>query len=367
LEQEISEFVKAENLGKTADTLKMNPGDPGSPRVYIISSISGGVGSGMMLDMAYTVKLLMSEKGLKHDFVTGVLLHSNYQRMRDPGLSAANAFAFLTEMRHFNEQGYPGDATLGIPDFDDEPPFEHTYYTELGDDLNQSEFDAKLDSVAEYISLSTSTRCNEFFEACRKSEQDMEHFALRTFGVATSKAGDVDQQQQLLKRLCKKLIQRWSGIGPAGDEGALHIANGVLSQLQVSEAAIAKKIRHEVLSTRVESHDELLAAASEMASNQQGLNTMLDGVYGPLEGYETLESYEFPLRKSMDQFLSADPVSGSLSISQACYAMLNLDHLALGSIEATVGHLNQALKQWLNNTEQKQQKCRPQKCRCQNS
>ena len=351
LEQEIGELIKAENLGKTADALKMNPGDPNSPRIYIISSISGGVGSGMMLDMAYTVKLLLGEKGLKHDFVTGVLLHSNYQRMRDPGLSSANAFAFLTELRHFNEQGYPGDASLGIPEFDEEPPFEHTYYTELGDDLNQSEFDARLDSVAEYISLSASTRCNEFFDACRKSEQEMEHFALRTFGVATSKAGDISMQRLLIDQLCKKLIQRWSGLDESGKEGAIEVAKGILSQLEVDEAGIEKKVRGEILSSRVESREELLALANKHAGSQEELRAMFDDVYGPSEGYECPESYELRLRKSMDQFLNTDPIAGMLTISKACYAMLNLEFLALGSIEATVEHLSQTMRQWLVNVE----------------
>ena len=351
LEQEIGELVKEENLGKTADTLKMNPGDPNSPRVYIISSISGGIGSGMMLDMAYTVKLLLGEKGLKSEFVTGVLLHSNYQRARDPGLSAANAFAFLTELRHFNEQGYPGDASLGIPEFDEEAPFEHTYYTELGDDLNQSEFDAKLDSVAEYISLSATTRCNEFFDACRRSEQEMEHFALRTFGVATSKAGDVSKQRLLIDQLCQKLIHRWSGLDESGVEGATAVADGILSQLQVNEEGIAGKIHNEILSSRVESQEELLALAREHASSQDGLQAVFDNVYGPSEGFDCPESYELRLRKSMDQFLTTDPISGMLSISKACYAMLNLEHLALGSVEATVEHLNLTMKQWMLNVE----------------
>ncbi len=352
LEEVIGEFAKEENLGKTADTLKMNPGDPSSPRVYIISSISGGVGSGMMLDLSYTVKLLLAEKGLKQDFITGVLLHSCYQRTRDPGLSAANAFAFLTELRHFTELGYPGDATLGIPEFDEEPPFEHTYYTELGDDLNQSAFEAKLDSVAEYISLSATTRCNDFFEACRKSEQDMEHFALRTLGVATAEAGDAEQQESLIKQVCQKLIQRWTGTGEERGEDPVEQAKGILGKLQINEAFIGKKIRDEVASTRGVSADELIALASEKATSQQELNALLDGIYGPVLESESLEPGDFKLRESMDQFLAMDPVAGGVAISKECYSMLNLDYLSLGAVQKTVSQLTKSMTSLLNNIEQ---------------
>ena len=109
-----------------------------------MSSISGGVGSGMTLDLAYTIKVLMAEHGLKTDTVNGILLHSTYQRTRDPGLAAANAFAFLTELRQYVENGYPGDTSIGLPEFEDEPPFDYTYFNELGNDLSQTEFEKKL-------------------------------------------------------------------------------------------------------------------------------------------------------------------------------------------------------------------------------
>ena len=353
LEKLIEDFVTEENLARTADALKMNPGTPGNPRVYIVSSISGGVGSGMMLDLAYTVKLLMAEKGLKHDFMTGILLHSSYQRARDPGLSAANAFAFLTELRHFNENGYPGDETLGIPDFEDEPPFEHTYYTELGDDLNQSDFDAKLESVAEYISLSTTTRCNEFFDACRKSEQEMTHFALRTMGVATTQSGDSLQRRRLIRQLCYKLIQRWNGLG----EDPVALAKGILQQFEVNETAIQQKIRGEIVGSRNKTSDEIVGRAMELTSDQPAMIQWLDSIYGPTEDVGVTLAPDVPLRESMDEFLTTDPVSGGFSITKACYSMFNLETLALGSVEGTVAELTRRIASWTKSVEEKLATC----------
>ena len=299
---------------------------------------------------------MLAEKGLKHDNVTGVLLHSTYQRARDPGLSAANAFAFLTEMRHFNEHGYPGDATLGIPEFDDEGPFQHTYYVELGDDLNQSDFESKLDSVAEYISLSSTTRCNEFFEECRKSELEMDHFAMRTMGVATTAAGDENQRQALVAKLCHKLLQRWSGVGSELEKNPSLFADGILGQLQVSQSAVEQKVYSEVAQSRGTTAEQIVAIAKQNAKKPQELDAALDGIYGVLlqEGELPDANDNTTLRQAMDQFLSTDPIVGQCMISKACYQLLNLDHLHLGDVATTVAYIEHQLREWIANVGQSQ-------------
>lgn len=353
IEEVISEFSKAENLATTADKLGIDPGETDSPRVYIVSSISGGVGSGMMLDLAYTVKLLLAEKGLKHDYVSGILLHSTYQRTRDPGLSAANAFAFLTEMRHFNEHGYPGDANLGIPEYDEEGPFQHTYYTELGDDLNQSDFEAKLDSIAEYISLSATTRCSDFFEESRKSEFEMEHFALRTMGVATSSTGDESQQEAFIGQLCRRLIQRWSGSGSDEENDPNFLADGILKQLGVNEEIILQRVRTATINARGVSESQILEFARRHCGNSQELTAVINSFYGaPFEELPLPASGKsVELRQAMDDFLTNDSIAGQFMVSKACYGMLNLEHLCLGAVEATSEMLAERFKSWLANIE----------------
>lgn len=353
IEEVIVEFAKEENLARTADKLGMNPGKADSPRVYIVTSISGGVGSGMALDLAYTVKLLLAEKGLSHDHVTGVLLHSTYQRTRDPGLSAANAFAFLTEMRHFNEHGYPGDANLGIPEYDEEGPFQHTYYTELGDDLNQSDLESKMDSVAEYISLSTSSRCSDFFEACRKSELEMEHFALRTMGIATTSSGDDSQRRSLVAQLCHKLVQRWAGSGNELDNNPAKIADGILSQLDVGQSTIQQKVHAKVTASRGISEDKIFDLAKQHAGSRSELKAALDGIYeASLEQIESPVTHNIRLRQAMDDFLMTDPIAGQFMITKACYRMLNLDYLCLGAVETTVTSLAHRFRSWIAEIDQ---------------
>lgn len=345
LERVIDEFSREENLAKTADTLNLDPGAVDEPRVYIISSISGGIGSGMTLDLAYTVKLLLAEKGLKHDGITGILLHSTYQRTRDPGLSAANVFAFLTEMRHFNEHGYPGDVNLGIPEFEDDAPFQQTYFTELGDDLNQSDFDNRLDSIAEYVSLSLTTPCNEFFESCRESEMDMEHFALRTLGVATAAAGDDAQRDQMVAQLCQKLVQRWSSVGDGPENESESMANKIFSDFAVSKDAIERLVYAEVLGSRGITSEQILAAAKARSGNLQQVVDMMQDIYG--ESSTSTFGQPTPLMQAMDEFLTTHPLSGQSVISKACYSLLGREKLFLGAVEATAATLRDQIGVWL--------------------
>ena len=354
LEEVVDELAKVENLAITADKLGMNPGSKNSPRVYIVSSISGGIGSGMMLDLAYTVRLILSEKGIAEPSVIGVLLNSSYQRMRDPGLSAANAFAFLTEMRHFNEYGYPGDQTLGIPEFEDEPPFDHTYYAELGDDLNRSEFDDKLDSIAEYISLSSTTRCSEFFEACRKTEEEMEHFALRTLGIASIQPGESKDRERLVKTLCQKLVQRWVG---QGDDPA-ELVDGIFEQFGLDEQAVESRILDELNRSAAYDRHDLLTRASEQIQAPRDVvckvvGNLFDGVFGGASSAASSDSFEPRLRESVDLFLSNDPISGRFAITRACNTMMSLESLSLGTVEQSVAEISERLTRWSRSYEAK--------------
>ena len=342
LEAVIGEFAKEENIAKTADSLNVDPGEADEPRVYIISSISGGIGSGMTLDLAYTVQLLLAEKGFKHDAVTGILLHSTYQRNRDPGLSAANAFAFLTEMRHFNEHGYPGDANLGIPEFADESPFNQTYFTELGDDLNQSDFDKRLDSIAEYVSLATTTPCNEFFESCREGEMELGHFALRTFGLSTAAAIDDGQYEVLVKTLCQKLIQRWSSVAEGSDSN--QIADQILAQLNVSESTIEQMVHAEVVRARGLNSEQIIEQSRARVDDIQQVGQLLQAIYGDNQDDHLVESNKLTL--AIDSFLTTNPLSGQSMISKACYKFLEGEQLFLGSVEATAATLRDRFNVW---------------------
>jgi len=297
LQTALDEMVLAENLATTSETLGMNPG-PLQPRVYLVSSISGGIGSGMILDLAYTIKLLLAEKGLSEGTVNGMLLHSTYQRTRDQGLSAANAFACLTELRHFLESGYPGDETLGIPDFENEMPFDHTYFRHMGDDLSQSEFKTQIASVAEYIYLATASKCSVFFDACHDLTAEQDHFALRTCGLSISGPGSTETGTQAVDRLSHALTRQWIFGDPTIEPDAKPFVSELFNANRLTENLCFEDISNQIY--------ELLEGTPESVSNdateqvlrdpqsiRENLMAYVDGIFGRQGGHQG-DDYQEP-------------------------------------------------------------------------
>ena len=252
LEKSIREISKPENLATTADTLDIDPGSL-TPRIIIVTSISGGLGSGMVLDLAYSARLLMHECGFEPDSVVGIMLHSTYQRLRDPGLSSANAFAFLTELRHFNEVGFPGDADNGVPEFDDIPPFDFTYFEDLGKDLCQSSFDKKLEGVAEYMMLASASKCASFFDKCREFDNEKDHFSLRTFGVSVTGPGKFEAGVKAAQQVGCRLIHHWTHGDDETSERAQTMVETLTAEKQLGLDELCQRIQTSV-ETATEEH-----------------------------------------------------------------------------------------------------------------
>jgi eukaryotic-like serine/threonine-protein kinase len=70
------------------------------PRIFIVTSLAGGTGSGMFIDMAYAIHHLYRKMGLENPDIVGVFLlpHGN-QPQNLTGL--VNGYAALTELQHF--------------------------------------------------------------------------------------------------------------------------------------------------------------------------------------------------------------------------------------------------------------------------
>jgi hypothetical protein len=96
------------------------------PRVYLLTSLAGGTGSAMVIDLAYTVRALLRQMGQPAPDVVGLLLLPQVDPEPTHRVALGNAFAALTELNHFAspETTFTAryddrDAPLDDPD----PPF----------------------------------------------------------------------------------------------------------------------------------------------------------------------------------------------------------------------------------------------------
>ncbi|MDG2382527.1 MAG: tubulin-like doman-containing protein [Pirellulaceae bacterium] len=189
LHQLFDKMTLAESLAQTAETVELDPGSLESPRVFIVASISGGVGSGMVLDLTYAVRTVMLERGLNDNAVCGILTYAAGRTTPDRDLTVVNTVSCLNEMHHYSRAtGFPGDDTCGLPSFDEEDgdTFSRTYVVDLGQNLVANDFDSAADHVADYVYLCSVTPCVSFFDACREQDDVTACMTVSSFGVRYS-------------------------------------------------------------------------------------------------------------------------------------------------------------------------------------
>ncbi|MCH7729044.1 MAG: hypothetical protein IH991_21560, partial [Planctomycetes bacterium] len=184
--------------------------------VVLISSISGGCGSGMVLDVAYMVRKVLGELGADKHRICGILAHSTPRNTDGKDLAIANAFACLSELQHYcrADHYYPGDPVCGLPPFTpDIAPFDDTYMVHLGDDLNEEQLQSASDWVAEYLYLDSVTAGKTVFQACRASQDSedasSESTQLRTMGLTQIGCSNAETVTAATELLCQRVIHRW--------------------------------------------------------------------------------------------------------------------------------------------------------------
>ncbi len=211
--QRISDVVSAasetESLAETAEALMLNPSDE-PPQVFIVSSIAGGIGSGTAIDFTQTVRTILSEHGIQENHIYGVFTHSAIKDVNAQQLAIANTYSFLCEYNHFCLHGYHGDKTIDLPSFDSGPMFAALYLMNLGDNMSDDEYGESLNSIAQYLFLSTATTCNQFFVQCRaENEGDESGLMLRSMGLSSAAGGVGGIVNKTVHGLAEKLIDYW--------------------------------------------------------------------------------------------------------------------------------------------------------------
>jgi len=187
------------------------------PRVLVISSISGGTGGGMVLDVVYAVRALLAEIGQPDDGVCTILTHSTDRSSAASDLAIANAYACLSEMYHYHSQGCDlGSGAREHGSFPaSEAAFRNTYLAHLGDNLNDHQLDEATDALASYLYLNCVTPAAAVFDECRKQTEDaLERVSLRSFGLARVGGSHTSLPALVAERLCKEVVDRWLGAAP---------------------------------------------------------------------------------------------------------------------------------------------------------
>lgn len=210
LHENIETIISPEALA-TASASTNIACEQGPPRVILVTSISGGVGSGMVIDMAYAIRTVLIEQGQSDKDVQGIFAYSTGRSESHRRISIANALSCLSELHHYDHCTFPGDSTCNLPPFDDDQKtFSNVYLVDMGGDLLQDEYEHSLSSIADYMYLSTITACSTYLDACRAQQVESTSYTFQSMGVSRA-LSVADQETELLAiRLSQRLLVDWS-------------------------------------------------------------------------------------------------------------------------------------------------------------
>jgi serine/threonine protein kinase len=188
-----------------------------APRIFIVTSVSGGTGGGIVADVIQTVRRVLADQGLANDGVCNILMHSTRRTAEAHDLAVANAYACLSELRHDGQPNHPGALEFGPPEFhDNNPMLRETYLVALGEHLDDEAYDKSIDQIAEYLYLGAATTVGALLEKCRQGdgvakEPVRASLQLRSFGLSQIGSSLADLPSSMTDLLCRDVIQRWYG------------------------------------------------------------------------------------------------------------------------------------------------------------
>ncbi|HKB03162.1 MAG TPA: tubulin-like doman-containing protein [Gemmataceae bacterium] len=128
------------------------------PRVYLATSLSGGTGSGMFVDLAYLVRRELVRLGFGAPLVVGLFGVPPYTADGREARGLANARAALTELNHYSRAGTPYKAQFDTREpavLDDEPPFRRCSLVRLANRADRGEQSADVAAHLAYVDMLT--------------------------------------------------------------------------------------------------------------------------------------------------------------------------------------------------------------------
>lgn len=182
-----------------------------TPQVYIVTSACGGTGSGMLLDLSYTLRRLLQELGYHQAEVNAWLMGGAPNDPVTPPEERANFYATLTEINHFSDPAVEFTAqyaSTAMPVRDASQPFNAAYVVKMGhrspDGLKETA--AK---IAGYLFHDLTTPVGSRLAQSRATQFMGKGSPFRSFGTYT-----IWFPRGLLLRVaargaCQRLIEDW--------------------------------------------------------------------------------------------------------------------------------------------------------------
>jgi serine/threonine protein kinase len=186
------------------------------PRVYILAGLGGGTGSGVFLDLAYTVRALLRQAGYDKPDLAGLLMLPPADRQRTRTLQLGNTCAALTELLHFADpemlfsaQYHEREPTVR----DVAPPFERTVLLPLPEETDEVATREVVDQAGEYLYRDLCTPLGRAADLARAGLPAPPWPArgqfYQTFGLFQVAWPRRTLLRTTARQMCQRLVTRW--------------------------------------------------------------------------------------------------------------------------------------------------------------
>jgi serine/threonine protein kinase len=181
------------------------------PRVYVITSLAGGTGGGMFLDVAYLVRSLLKAAGYAEPDASALLLLPAMDRDPARTLSQGNAYAALTELNHFASGG-PFAARYqerDAPIQDAAAPFSRCHVLQLPKETDPEGTAALTGLAGEYLFQDLFSPLGRIADAQRPAAGARAAPTVQSFGMYRLSSPQRPLVRQVARRLCRAMVERW--------------------------------------------------------------------------------------------------------------------------------------------------------------
>ncbi|HMP01472.1 MAG TPA: tubulin-like doman-containing protein, partial [Gemmatales bacterium] len=193
------------------------------PQIHIVTSLGGGTGSGMFLDLAYVAKQQLRELGFDPPRVLGTLLLPHVDDHHDADMPQANAHAALRELHHFQVAGQTFRASYETgtdPLTDDKPPFRGCQLVPQPDHKDDEELLEAVRTAANTLHRHLLAPLGRIADETRAHTPNASSFSSPGIRLLASPRRHL--VRRTAKRLAHQLLELWTQPCPMEQQAVIH-------------------------------------------------------------------------------------------------------------------------------------------------
>jgi hypothetical protein len=248
-----------------------------TPRIFVVASLGGGTGGGMLVDVAYAVRQVLGELGVASSDVCAVLVHAFGSQPAEKTRARVNAHATLRELQHWSRRdtAFPGSPEQGLKAFGpDQAPFNDCYLLFQPEATGPEGLEILIEQLAEYL-LFDATRGGGHLDRLRlRSSAAPGTITVRSCGLSSLRFPREQLIDWTSQVLCRHLVECWRGEIPGSARARLEQqAREMVRDRNPSEERLQERFHERLADLLGQSAEELftqLAAAGGSEEAETG-------------------------------------------------------------------------------------------------